>query len=71
MLIIVKALYGLKESGRRWHLKLTDNLSNTGFRPYQADFDLWLLPWMDHYEYIYAITDDFLKLRILQVSWNR
>ena len=42
------------------HLKLVDNLRNMGFRPYQADFDLWLRPWLDHYECIAVVIDDLL-----------
>ena len=60
VLFITKELYGLNASGRMWYLKLADNLRNMGFRPCQADFYLWLRPWMDHYEYIAVITDDLL-----------
>ena len=60
VLIIVKALYGQKSSGGMWHLKLSDNLRIMGLRPCQADFDLWLIPWMDHYVYIAVITDNLL-----------
>ena len=60
MIIIVKALYGIKASGGMWHLRLSENLRNMGFRPYQADFDLWLRPCTDHYGYIAVITDDLL-----------
>ena len=34
-----------------WHLKLADNSSNMGFMRCRADFELWLHPWMDNYEY--------------------
>ena len=57
---ITKALYGLKASGGMWHQKLADNLRNMGFRPSQADFDLWIRECTDHYEYIAVITDDLL-----------
>ena len=60
ILIIVKALYGLKASGGMWHQKLADNLRSMGFRPCQADFDLWIRPCDNHYEYIAVITDDLL-----------
>ena len=60
VLIIVKAMYELKASGGMWHLKLSDNIRNMGLSPCQADFFSWLLPWMDHYEYITVITDYLL-----------
>ena len=58
VIIIVKALYELKTSGGMWNLKLADILRNIGFRPCQADFDLWLCPWVDQYKYIAVYTDD-------------
>ena len=60
MFIIVKVVYGLKSSELMWHLKLADRLSNMGFRPFRENLYLWLLPWMDHYEYIFVVTDDLL-----------
>ena len=41
ILIVIKALYGLKSSGAMWHLKLADNLREMGFTPCQADCDFW------------------------------
>ena len=41
-------------------MKLADNLWNMGFRPCQAYSDLWLRPWMYHYEAIAVITDGLL-----------
>jgi hypothetical protein len=60
ILIIVKALYGLKTSGGQWHHKLADNISDMGFLPCQADFNFWIRRVEDHYEYIAVIVDDLL-----------
>lgn len=60
ILIIIKALYGLKSSGAMWHQKLSDNLRDMGFRPCHADFDLWMRDRGDHYEYIAVMVDDLL-----------
>ena len=59
-LIIVRALYGLKSSGARWHQKLADNLRDMGFYQCKADFDLWIRNMGDHYEYVAVIVDDLL-----------
>ena len=42
ILIIKKALYGLRTSGARFHEKLADTLRDMGFKPTLADPDLWL-----------------------------
>ena len=60
ILIIIKALYGLKSSGAMWHQKLADNLHEMGFLPCQADCDFWYRPEGNHYEYIAVIVDDLL-----------
>ena len=59
-LIIVKALYGLKTSGARWHQKLAENLREMGFRPCQADYDFWIRKRSNHYDYIAVMVDDLL-----------
>lgn len=60
ILIIVKALYGLKTSGARWHQQFADNLRSMGFRPCKADHDLWIRDRGDYYEYVAVIVDDLL-----------
>ena len=51
-LIIVKALYGLRTSGARFHEKLSDTLRQEGFVPSLADPDLWIRDADDCYEYV-------------------
>ena len=61
-LIIVKALYGLKSSGLRWHERLADVLRSMGFFPSRAEPDIWMRGKGDHYEYIAVYVDDLLIL---------
>ena len=60
LFIIVKALYGLKSSGARWHDRLFDALTLMGFKPSRADPDIWMRDKGDHYEYIAVYVDDLL-----------
>ena len=56
--MIIKAQYGLKSSGRRWHEKLFDALTAMGFKPSKAEEDIWMRDMGDHYEYIASYVDD-------------
>ena len=60
LLIIVKAQYGLKSSGKRWHERLYDVLTGMGFFPSKAEEDIWMRDMGDHYEYIAVYVDDLL-----------
>jgi len=57
-LVIVKALYGLRSSGLRWHERFADTLRLMGFTPSKADGDVWMRRVDDHYEYIAVYVDD-------------
>ena len=59
-LVIRKALYGLKSSGKCWHDKLHDVLIDMGFFPSKAEEDIWMRDCGDHYEYIAVYVDDLL-----------
>ena len=59
-LIIVKALYGLKSSGLRWHERFADVLRDMGFFPSKAEPDIWMRDKGDCYEYIAVYVDDLL-----------
>ena len=41
-LIIVKALYGLRSSGLRWHERLSKVLRDAEFEPSKAENDIWI-----------------------------
>ena len=58
--VIVKALYGLRTSGARFHEVLAKTLSKEGFVPSKADPDLWLRKGKNCYEYICVYVDDLL-----------
>jgi hypothetical protein len=57
-LIIVRALYGLKTSGARWHERFADTLRQEGFVPSKADADVWMRRVGNRYEYIGVYVDD-------------
>jgi uncharacterized small protein (DUF1192 family) len=61
-LIIVKALYGLRTSGARFHEKLADTLRDMGFIPSQADPDLWIRDAGDCYEFVCVYVDDLMAI---------
>ncbi|KAG7370371.1 reverse transcriptase RNA-dependent DNA polymerase [Nitzschia inconspicua] len=42
ILVISKALYGLKSSGQRWHDRLHDCLVELGWFPCKAEPDIWM-----------------------------
>ena len=52
MLLIDKALYGLKSSSARFHEHLSATLLSMGYKPSKADYDLWMKPKGNCYEYI-------------------
>ena len=59
---IIKALYGLRTSGARFHEKLADTLRTEGFVPSLADPDLWLRDAGDCYEYVCVYVDDLMAV---------
>ena len=56
--IIVKALYGLKSSGLRWHERFADVPRDMKFFPCVAEPDIWIRDAGDHYEYTTVYCDD-------------
>ena len=61
-LIFVRALYGLKSSGLRWHERMADVLFEMGYKPSKGDPDVWMRDCGDHYDYICVYVDDLLIL---------
>ena len=57
-MIIVRAQYGLRSSGARWHDRLFDSLMDMSFRPSKAEDDIWMRDKGDHYKYISVYVDD-------------
>ena len=58
ILLVEKALYGLRTSGVRWHERLADCLRGMGFFPSKAEPDIWMQGKSDHWEYIGTYVDD-------------
>ena len=57
-LIIVKALYGLRSSGKRFNERISDTLRDIGFWPSRADNEVWMREYNGHYEYLCLYVDD-------------
>jgi hypothetical protein len=62
VLVISRALYGLRTSGTRWHERFAETLRLEGFAPCRADPDLWMRDAGDVYEYICVYVDDLLVM---------
>ena len=58
ILVIHKALYGLRSSGARWHDKFADCLRDIGFQPCKAEPDIWMRENGGIYEYVAVYVDD-------------
>ncbi len=58
VLVIHKALYGLRSSGARWHDKFAECLRELSFQPCKAEPDIWLRRNGNIYEYIATYVDD-------------
>ena len=67
VMIIVRALYGLKSSGAAFRSFLADHLFEMGYRPSQADPDVWLKPAIKsngfkYWSIILCYVDDVLAI---------
>ena len=58
VLVIVKALYGLRTSGLCWHERFADCLRDMNFFQSKAEADIWMRRRNDKYEYIGVYVDD-------------
>lgn len=59
-LIVSRALYGLRMSGKMWHQRFAACLEEEGFFPCKAEPDIWMRPTKDgsSYEYVGVYVDD-------------
>jgi Reverse transcriptase (RNA-dependent DNA polymerase). len=68
VMLIVRALYGLKSSGASWaSTMLSDSLKALGYNPSEADRNVWLKPGVrpdgfKYYQMILVYVDDILHL---------
>ena len=65
VLVVVRALYGLKGSGSSWRATLAKALEDCGFVPTKADPDVWIRPatrddGFEYYEMLFVYVDDIL-----------
>jgi hypothetical protein len=62
VIIIKKALYGLRTSSEQWYAHFSDPLCGIGFKPTRYDKDIWiqLNEAGDCYDYICTHVDDFM-----------
>ena len=66
-MIIVRALYGLRSSGSAFRSFLAETLRDIGYKPSQADPDVWMRPavkvsGVKYWEYILCYVDDVLSI---------
>ena len=57
IMLISKALYGLKTSGAWWNKKFSKTVHQLGLSPSKADHDMWMNDEGYHYSYICVYVD--------------
>ena len=67
VMIVVRALYGLKSSGASWRVMLAQSLTDIGYMSTRADPDMWIRPafkpeGFEYYEMVSVYVDDILHL---------
>ena len=67
IMIVVRALYGLKSSGAAFRAHLAERLYEMGFKPSKADPDVWMRPDVkedksEYYEYVLVYVDDCMAI---------
>jgi len=60
ILLIDKALYGLKTSGARYREHFADYLRSKGWKQSKADPDIWMMDMGTHWEYLCTYVDDLI-----------
>jgi hypothetical protein len=58
--LLIKSLYGLKQSGRRWHANINHSLISNGFTPLHADRCVYVRRKADCIDIIALYVDDLL-----------
>lgn len=62
LMVVHKAIYGLRGSGKAWHDLLYDTLNDMGFKPTKADPDIWIRDAGRCYEYVCSYVDDLTAI---------
>jgi hypothetical protein len=60
LLNIVRALYGLRTFGTRWHDRFVDVMHLMGFSPCKAEPDVWKHDCITHYKYALVYVDEIM-----------
>ena len=65
IMIVTRALYGLKSSGAAFRAHLAATLDKLGYRPSPADNDVWMRPAVkrnafEYWEYVLCYVDDVM-----------
>ena len=58
--LLIKTLYGLKQSGREWNIELNNTLKDFGFHPLRSDPCVYVCRNGEHLEIITVWVDDLL-----------
>lgn len=66
-----KALYGLRQAPRAWHLKLKDVLEELGYKASDADPGLYVQINKEHNVYVLVYVDDILVIAKDQTTANQ
>ena len=69
ILLIRKAIYGLRASGKNYGDLWADCMRQMGFTPCLAEPDIWLRPHekLDCYEYVATYVDDLCILSLIHI----
>ena len=71
IVIVVRALYGLRTSSERWHAHLADTLRGFNLKSTRYDNNVWICQYKDGdcYDYISIHVDDFVAVgkRVQQI----
>jgi hypothetical protein len=67
VMVVVRALYGLKSSGASWRAMLAQSLNDMEYKSTRADPDVWIRPAFkpdgtEYYEMVLVYVDDILHL---------
>ena len=60
IVLIKKALYGLKTSRNMWHAHFSDKLQKIGWKPLQMYPNLWIFKHRMDYKYLVTHTNNFI-----------
>ena len=59
-LVVLKAIYGLRTLGARWHETFANDLLSMDFQPSRADPNMWIREHNNGYEYVTVYVDNVI-----------